>query len=96
MLSKTQFLFLMGLSVLVLIVVVTDAALVISNRASQAEVSNRQQYIQQSLQLEPIYQALIKALAELSESKSDEALRQILATQGINVTAAQQPAQGME
>ena len=57
------------------------------NRATQTEVAGRQQYIAQSVQLEGLYREIVKALADLSIKAQDGDLRNLLATQGITVSA---------
>jgi hypothetical protein len=83
MLNKTEFLIATGLSVLVLILVVVNAVLFEGNRTAQADLSTRGQYIQQSLQLEPIYQALVRSLAEMAANRSDAQIGTLLSSQGI-------------
>ena len=57
------------------------------NRQAQAEVNARGQYIQQSAQLEPLYREMVKALADFSVRNNDLQLRELLAKQGITVSA---------
>ena len=49
------------------------------NRAAQAEIAGRQQYIAQSVQLEGLYREIVKALADLSVKAQDGDLRNLLA-----------------
>jgi len=86
MLMHWQFRVLMGLSVLTLVLALTDIVIFNSNQKSQNEFNGRAQYIQQSLQLEPIYQSIIRSLAELSAKTNDEQIKNLLASQGINFT----------
>jgi type VI protein secretion system component VasK len=58
-----------------------------TNRAAQTEVTSRAQYIQQTAQLEPLYREMVKALADLSVRNNDRELRDMLAKQGITVSA---------
>ena len=57
------------------------------NRVSQAELSQRAQYVQQSVQLEALYRDLVKALADLSVRNQDKSLTDLLSAQGITVNA---------
>lgn len=57
-----------------------------ANLAAQAEVNARQQYVQQSVQLEGLYRELVRALAELAARGSDEQVRTMLAGHGITYT----------
>lgn len=56
-----------------------------SNQSSRADIGQRQQYVQQSVQLEGLYREMVRALAELSARHGDEALRALLQRHGINV-----------
>lgn len=89
MLNKQQFYLLGGLGVAALILAISNIVLFTGNRAAQNEFNTRAQYIQQSLQLEPVYQGLIRGLAELSAKQNDAQLRDLLASQGITFTAKQ-------
>lgn len=86
MLMQWQFRLLTGLSALALVLALTDIVMFSSNQKAQNEFSGRTQYIQQSLQLEPIYQGIIRSLAELSAKTNDGQIRNLLASQGINFT----------
>ena len=57
------------------------------NRATQAELAQRAQYVQQSVQLEGLYRDIVKALADLSIRNQDKALGDLLSAQGITVSA---------
>lgn len=86
MLKPNQHQILTGLALLVLILAGTNAVLFNGNRHLQNDIATRGQYIQQSLQLEPIYQSMIRGLAELSAKHNDAQLSQLLASQGISFT----------
>ena len=62
------------------------------NRATQAELAQRAQYVQQSVQLEGLYRDIVKALADLSIRNQDKALADLLSAQGITVSASGSPA----
>ena len=86
MLMQWQVRLLTILSALALVLVLTDIVKFSSNQKSQNEFNGRNQYIQQSQQLEPIYQGVIRTLAELSAKSNDEQIKSLLAAQGINFT----------
>lgn len=86
MLMQWQLRLLTALAALALILAVTDIVMFNGNQAAQNEFSGRTQYIQQSLQLEPIYQGVIRSLAELSAKSNDEQIKNLLNSQGINFT----------
>ena len=72
------------LSVVFLLLVCVTTALMFRDRELQSEVNGRQQYINQSVQLTSINEALVRALA--AASVKDTAIRQILTDTGLNVT----------
>jgi type VI protein secretion system component VasK len=86
MLGKGQFSALVGLGVIALCLALGNAVLFSINRDAQAEVNNRQQYLQQTVGLEGLYRDIVKALAELAVKNNDAQLLQMLAAQGINVS----------
>ena len=71
--------------------VVAYIILVQNNRTVQADVNRRQQFINQSLQLGRINEALIRALAAAAVSNKDDKLRDLLAGNGITINAAGEP-----
>ncbi|MBK1621631.1 hypothetical protein U5801_26360 [Lamprobacter modestohalophilus] len=83
--EKTKYWLLMMMAAASLVLVVANIIILNGNRNLQVQVSERNLYIQQSLQLEGIYQPLLKTLAELSVQHNDVALRELLASQGIGV-----------
>jgi|SRR6516165_2616369 len=79
------------LSGLTLVLVVAYICLVQDNRAVQAEVNRRQQFINQSIQLGRINEVLIRALAAAAANGKDDKLRELLAQNGITINAAGEP-----
>ena len=77
-----------GLSGLTLVLVVAYIILVQDNRSIQAEVNQRQQFINQSIQLGRIKEVLIRALAAAAVNNKDDKLRDLLAQSGITINAA--------
>jgi hypothetical protein len=80
-----------GLAGFALVLVVAYIALVQDNRSVQAEVNRRQQYINQSMQLARVNEALVRALAAAAVSEKDDKLRDLLAQNGITINAAGEP-----
>ena len=76
---------LVALSGITLVLVVAYIVLAQENRSVQAEVSQRQQYIDQSIQLGRINDALIRALAAAAVDNNDDKLRELLAQNGIAI-----------
>jgi hypothetical protein len=87
MLRPLQYWTLFAVGAACLALAITNMALFTANRAVQREVTARSQYIQQSGSLQGLYQSLVHALADLSVSNKDNQLRDVLARQGIKVTA---------
>jgi hypothetical protein len=88
MLKAWQYGTLSALALIALVLVIVNAALFSSNRTTQADVAGRQQFIQQSVQLETLYQQLVRSLAELSAKNNDAQLKSVLAAQGITFSIA--------
>lgn len=66
-----------------------------ANKSAQTDLALRQQYVQQSVQLEALYRDIIRALAELSARNNDADVKAMLARHGITYSlspAAQAPA----
>jgi len=76
---------LVALSVITLILVVAYIVLVQDDHTMQAEVNQRQQFINQSIQLGRVDEALIRALA--ANAGKDDKLRELLAQNGISINA---------
>ena len=77
-----------GLAVLMMGVGVTMAAM---NRGLQQDIAQRQQYVQQSVQLEGLYREIVRALAELGARNNDQQVRELLQRHGITYTANNAP-----
>lgn len=54
------------------------------NKSAQADIAVRQQYVQQSVQLEGLYREIIRALAELGARNNDSDVRAMLQRHGIS------------
>ena len=74
-----------GLSGVTLVLVVAYIILAQDNRTIQAEVNQRQQFINQSIQLGRINDTLIRALAASAVDNNDDKLRELLAQNGITI-----------
>jgi MOFRL family/Domain of unknown function (DUF4147) len=73
------------LAAIAIILVLTNIVLFERNRSLQAEVSARAQYIQQTTQLEVLNREIVNAIANLAVRNKDDALRTLLAQQGISI-----------
>jgi hypothetical protein len=76
---------LVALSGITLILVVVYIIVIQDNRSVQAEVNQRQQFINQGIQRGRINDALIRALATTAVSNKDDKLRDLLAQNGITI-----------
>jgi hypothetical protein len=85
-LYKSQFWILTVFAVLAAVFSIANMILYQSNRSTQIEVSGRQQYIQQSIQLQVLYNEMVRALADLAVRNQDAELITLLKSQGITVS----------
>jgi hypothetical protein len=76
---------LVALSGITLILVVAYIILLQDNRTMQAEANQRQQFINQSIQLGRVNEALIRTLA--ANASKDDKLRELLAQNGVSINA---------
>ena len=86
MLTTWQHRLLTAIGAVSLLLVLLNGTLFLTNRSAQARVTERQQFIQQTVQLETLYREIVKALAELALKNGDNQILQMLASQGISVT----------
>ena len=70
------------------VLVAINAGLYFTNRAAQAQVSARAQYIQQSQSIGSLYQEIAKALANLAVERHDEEIKSLLTQEGFTISAA--------
>ena len=84
--SRVQHAIVTALAALALVLVAADLTLASLNRGLQADSALRQQYVQQSVQLEGLYREIVRALAELGARHNDEAVRALLQRHGITYT----------
>ena len=85
MLKTWQFWVLIALALIAGAMAGTNAVLLIATQKAQAEVAQRAQFVQQSIQLEALSREIVKALADWSVRNQDSAVREMLASHGINV-----------
>ena len=88
MLTKVEFRVTTALGALAVGLALLNMALFVTNRRLQADVASRSQYIQQSTQLQTLYQEIVKALADLSVRNKDEQLKELLNREGITVSVS--------
>jgi hypothetical protein len=79
---------LVALSGITLVLVVVYIVLTQDNRSVQTEINQRQQFINQSIRLGRVNDALIHILATTAVSNNDDKLRDLLAQNGITINPA--------
>ena len=84
--NKPQFWSATALGALCLVLAVANVTLASMNRDLQGDIGVRQQYVQQSVQLEGLYREIVRALAELGARNSDQDVRALLQQHGISYT----------
>ncbi len=84
--SRTQFWITTSIGILSLLLLAFNAWTVNGNRALQKEVAARQQFVQQSVQLEGLYRDIVRSLAELAARNNDADVRAMLGRHGITYT----------
>jgi hypothetical protein len=86
MLKKGEFWLIAVVAVTGFVLVLVNIGLVLSNRDRQASINTRAQYVQQSVQLQGLYQEIIKALADLAVRNKDDQLRELLSRNGMTIS----------
>ncbi len=77
------------LAVVALVLVVANMLLAMGNQSVQADVTERQQFIAQSIQLEQLNRQVVAVLVNMAMKSNDEQLKKLLA--GAGVTLGQNP-----
>jgi hypothetical protein len=81
---------------LLCILVFANIASYSANRAQQAEVVSRQQYINEAIQLSRFNSQFIQMLANLAAQTNDESLQKLLSDHGITYTVNTPPDAGQK
>lgn len=84
--SRTQYWVATVLGAVCLLLALGNVTLASMNRGLQGDIAQRQQYVQQSVQLEGLYREIIRALAELGARNNDQDVRALLQRHGISYT----------
>ncbi|MET0500007.1 MAG: hypothetical protein ABW172_00640 [Candidatus Binatia bacterium] len=79
------------LAALLLVLVLVGILLSLGNQSLRVEVSDRQQFIAQSMQLEGLHREIITTLVTAALKTNDEKLKGLLASQGISFGAESGP-----
>ena len=76
----------MLLGVVALVLVIINSILLLGNQRRQNEVNSRQAFINQSVRLSRLNQALVNTLAQAAVKKKDDAIRKLLSDNGIKIS----------
>ena len=79
--NKPQFWAATALGALCLVLALANVTMASMNRDLQGDINVRQQYVQQSMQLEGLYREIVRALAELGARNNDQDVRALLQQQ---------------
>jgi cell division protein FtsL len=91
MLKPLHFKALCTLAAIAVILVGINIYMYTTNVKLQANVNDRAQYIQQSIQISELYQNIARNLADLAVRNNDEQLRQMLTQEGFVINAPSAP-----
>jgi hypothetical protein len=92
--SKNQYWTTTLIAAVCFVLMLVNIALGYTNAAARAEVAQRQQFVQQSIQLEGLYKEIVRSLAELGARNNDADVKALLQRHGItyNVNPPAAPA----
>lgn len=77
--------FLTPLAVLLLVLVLLNVLLTLGNQSLRQQLTERQQFLTQSVQIEGLYREIVTTLASVAVKTNDAELKSLLASQGIDV-----------
>jgi uncharacterized membrane-anchored protein YhcB (DUF1043 family) len=77
--------FLTPLAVLILILVLANVLLTLGNQSLRQQLAERQQLINQSIQMEALHREIVTGIATVAVKTNDAELKSLLASQGINL-----------
>lgn len=86
MLVRWQHHLLSALGAAALLMVLVNALLFALNRDARNELTQRQQFIQQTVPVEALYREIVKSLAEMAVKDKDRPLLDMLVAQGLTIT----------
>lgn len=92
--SRTQFWIVTLIASACFAAMMANVGLGLSNSAARTDVNQRQQFVQQSVQLEGLYKEIVRSLAELGARNNDGDVKAMLQKHGItyNVNPPAAPA----
>lgn len=83
-------------SALILLLVLVNILIALGNQSMQTEVTERQQEIAQTIQLESVNRQLLTVLANMALKTNDAQLKKLLSESGINLDQAPEGAPAKE
>ncbi len=86
--NRLQYRMACALGATCLVLMLSNVALATANKSMQSEVALRQQFVQQSVQLEGLYREIARALAELGQRNNDSDVKAMLERNGISYQAS--------
>jgi hypothetical protein len=92
MLKRIEFTILTLAAAAFLVIVIANVSMSRASRVLQTQLTEQQQFIATTAQLEVLNRELIRALAELAARNNDEQIRSLLSANGITFTVEQKPA----
>ncbi|MCV2360339.1 MULTISPECIES: hypothetical protein [Roseateles] len=90
--TKAQYILTTLLAALAVVLALLNGVLLSTNQTAQAELAQKQGYLQQTGQLEGIYTNIATSLAQLALKDNDRALIDMLGSLGLKVTPNPAPA----
>ncbi len=77
--------FLTPLGVLLIIFALVNVLLTLGNQSLRVQLAQRQQLINQSIQMEAIHREIVTGIATIAVKTNDAELKNLLASQGVNL-----------
>ena len=92
--TRTQYLIVTVIAGLCFATMLANIGMGLNNGAARTEVNQRQQFVQQSVQLEGLYKEIVRSLAEMGARNNDGDVKAMLQKHGItyNVNPPATPA----
>src|SRR5258708_22536046 len=91
MLGRPVFWIMTSLAGISVVLVIVNGVIFLTNQSAQAEVNQRQQFINQSAQLGRVQEVLVRALATSAANNKDDQLRDLLSQHGVSFTVKSLP-----
>ena len=75
------------MAALLLLVVLVNILFLVGNQSVQADLAERQQTIQQTIQLETLYRQVVAVLANMAVKTNDKQIEELLSSSGVDLGA---------